>query len=216
MKPKHLCAALSALYMASAAFAALSPEAQIIAPPSGENADWGQVHATTVTFRWAWPTGATSAQLTVVANGNSTVVSQEMSDTSVSSFAWNCGTPTEDTVYDVALAFSNAETMTAHLYLLTGSFGGTQLKEINLSGVAKVKQGDVIPYRASWGDGLSGLATFSCGATSAALPYSSGYFCMGRVESELLLATLDFETEPESPAFSRVMSGRAGFVLIVR
>ena len=216
MNIKKLCAVLSALCLAKAAFTALSPETQIIAPPSGENADWGQIHAATVTFRWVWPDGATSANLTVVANGKVSVVSQELSDTSESSFEWNCGTPTEDTVYDVTLVFSNDETMTAQLYLLMGSFGGTQLKEIKPSGAAKVEQGDVIPYRAPWGEGIAGLATFSRGTTSAALPYSSGYFCMGKVASGQLLATLDFETEPESPAFSRVMLGVSGFMLIIK
>lgn len=216
MKPKHLYAVFSALCMANAAIAALSPETQIIAPPTGENADWGQVHATSVTFKWAWPSGATSASLTVVANGKSTVVSQELSDTSVSYFAWNCGAPTEDTVYDVALAFDNSETWTAQLYSLLGSFSGAQLREIKVSGVAKVNRGDVIPYRASWNDGLAGLATFSMGTVSAELPYSSGYFLMNSKVGGVCLATLDFDAEPESPAFSRLMSGSSGFTLIVR
>ncbi len=216
MNTKKLCAALSALCMANAAFAALSPEVQIIAPPSGENADWGQIHATTVTFRWAWPSGASSALLTVAGNGNEPVVSQVLSDTSVSTFAWNCGTPTEDTVYDVTLAFSNEETMTAQLYLLKGSFAGAELKEIRSSGVAKVEKGDVIAYRASWGDGLAGLATFAHGTAQKALPYSSGYFCMGKVASGQQPATLDFETESASPAFMRELLGESGLVIIFK
>lgn len=215
MKPKHLCAALSALYMASAAFAAFSPEAQIIAPPSGENADWGQVHATTVTFRWAWPSGAASAQLTVVANGKSTVVSQELSDTSVSSFAWNCGAPSESTIYDVTLEFSNGEVQTAQIYSLPGSFSGAQLKAISSSGAAKVGRGEVLPYRASWGDGLAGLASFSCGTDSVELPYSSGYFLMNGKFGGYSVAGLDFEIEPESPAFSCGFTG-VGFFLLFR
>lgn len=216
MKQKHLCAVLSALCMANAVIAALSPETQIIVPPSGENADWGQVHSTSVTFKWTWPSRATSALLTVVANGKSSVVSQELTDTSVSSFVWNCGTPTVDTVYDVTLAFDNNETQTAQLYSLLGSFSGAQIKEIKASGVAKVNRGDVIAYRARWNDGLSGLATFSMGTESLLLPYSSGYFLMNNKVSGECLATLDFATEPESPAFSRMLSGSNGLIFFVR
>lgn len=216
MNIKKLCAALSALCLAEAAFAAFSPETSIMAPPADENADWGMIHATTVTFKWAWPSGAASAQLTVVANGKSTVVSQELSDTSVSSFVWNCGIPAEDTVFDVTLAFDNSETQTAQLYSLLGSFSGAPLREIKASGVVKISQGDVIPYRSSWGGGLSGPATFSCGMGSVGLPYSSGYFLMSNKVGGQFPATLDFEIEPESPAFSRVFSGSLGFTLIVR
>ena len=216
MKTKHLCAVLSSLYMANAAIAAVSPEMQIIAPPAGENADWGQIHATSVTFKWIWPSGTTSALLTVVANGKSTVLSQELSDTTVSSFSWNCGAPTEDTVYDITLAFDNNENMTAQLYSLLGSFSGAPLRAIKATGAVKVNQGDAIAYRASWERELAGPATFTLAGGSIELPYSSGYFPLnGRVVGGCL-AKLGFETEPVSPAFSCVMSGRTGLTLVVK
>ena len=210
MSKKWFPLALSALCMSKIALAALSPEASIMAPPAGENADWGQVHASTVMFKWVWPSGVASAQLTVVANNKSTVLSQELSDTSISSYSWNCGVPYEDKIYDVTLAFDNGETQVAQLYALRGSFDlGVEVKRWTLTNEAIVKRGEILPYRASWGDGLSGSATFAFGVQLQSFPYSSGYFRL--VNSGQQLATLDFEVEPSSPAFSKDISTFIGF-----
>ncbi len=215
MKPTRICAVLSALCLVHGAIAALSPEVSIMAPPANENADWGMIHASTVTLRWLWPSGATSAQLSIVANGSRTVLSQALADTSVTAYSWECGVPDEDTVYDVTLSFDDSEVQTAQLYALRGSFDlGVEMKGWTLSGAANVNSGDVIPYRASWGDGLSGLATFALGSTSSELAYSSGYFAFS--SSRTGLATLDFEEEASSPAFSRQFGASSGLIILCR
>jgi len=200
--------ALSALCMAHAAFAVVSTETKIIAPPVGSNAEWGQLHAANVPLNWVWPAGATAATLTIYANGGTApVFTRNFTDTTVTSYTWAMGTPSVDAVYDVTLAFDNAVTWSAQLYANVGSFGGVKLLGWDAQGNAKVSNREtVIPYRAAWTNGVAGAATFSVGDTATPLPYSDGYFCLRSNLRGRQLAKLDFETEPASPAFSSYLN----------
>jgi len=217
MKLKQTLAVL-ALSLSHAAVAALSSETAILAPPTGNNADWGQLHAAAVTLNWAWPAGVTSGQLSIVANGQVHVLDLVLDDKTVSSYVWACGVPTQDTLYDVTLTFDGDEVQTAQLVALRGSFDlGVPVRGWDSSGAANVKPGTVVPYRASWGVGLAGPATLAVGTEVTGLPHSDGYLSLKPTLGGRRLATLDFETEPASPAFSTYLNlGRRGFAMILR
>lgn len=204
-------------FAASAAVTVVSPEAKIIAAPVGDNADWGQIRAANVTLNWAWPKGATSAELKIVANGKQTVLQQALTDTAVSSYVWTCGTPTADMLYDVTLTFDNDIVQKAQLTALRGSFGGVPLNGWEADGSACVSLGTVLPFRSSWTNGLAGAATFSIGTELSEQPYSDGYLCFRTKMRGRQLATLDFATEPDSPAFARYFDIiTPGLLLILR
>ena len=146
------CFSILVFGVAFATFAAatvVSPEVKIIAAPVGDNADWGQIRAANVTFNWAWPKGAASAELKIVANGKKTVLQQAFTDTTVSSYVWACGTPTTDMIYDVTLTFDNDVVQQAQLTALRGSFGGVPLNGWAADGSANVPLGAVLPFRSS-------------------------------------------------------------------
>lgn len=207
---------VACLGMATVAFAASSPTIAIRAVAEGRNLDWGQLRATDVPLNWAWPDGAKSAKLMIRVNGRKTVLSQTFADPSVTSFNWSLDVPTADTVYDVSLTFDSGETQTAQLYANPGSFGGVPLKGWDGDGRATLASGSAIPYRAAWGEGLAGAATFSLDAESFALPFSDGYLCVPRRRGAHE-AALDFAVEPSSPAFSIRLDVRGpGLALVIR
>ena len=146
---KRRWATVACLGMAAAAFAASSPTVSIRAVAEGHNLDWGQLHETVMPLNWAWPAGATRAELKIVANGRTVTLRQTFEDPAVSSFSWNMGVPSADTVYDVSLTFDSGEIQTAQLYANPGSFGGVPLKGWNADGRAALLGGGAIPYRAA-------------------------------------------------------------------
>lgn len=198
-------ATVACLGMATAAFGATSPTIAIRAVAEGRNLDWGQVRAATVPLNWTWPDGARSAVLKIVANGRkAAVLKQTFSDTSVTSYAWNMGAPSADTVYDATLTFDSGEVQTAQLYANPGAFGGVPLKGWDADGKATLPGGRAIPYCAAWGEGLAGTATFKLGEDATELPFSDGYLCVPRRRGTYA-ATLDFAVEPSSPAFTATL-----------
>ena len=207
---------VACLGMAAATFAASSPSVSIRAVAEGHNLDWGQLHETVVPLNWAWPAGATRAELKIVANGKAVALRQTFEDPAVSSFSWNMGVPSADTVYDVSLTFDSGEIQTAQLYANPGSFGGVPLKGWNADGRAALLGGGAIPYRAAWDVGLAGAATFGLDGEQAALPYADGYLCVPRKRG-MHTATLDFAVEPRSPAFSVALAvAGPGLVLMIQ
>ena len=188
---KRRWATVACLGMAAATFAASSPSVSIRAVAEGHNLDWGQLHETVVPLNWAWPAGATRAELKIVANGKAVALRQTFEDPAVSSFSWNMGVPSANTVYDVSLTFDSGEIQTAQLYANPGSFGGVPLKSWNADGRAALLGG-------------------------GALPYADGYLCVPRRRG-MHTATLDFAVEPRSPAFSVALAvGGPGLVLMIQ
>ena len=188
---KRRWATVACLGMAAATFAASSPSVSIRAVAEGHNLDWGQLHETVVPLNWAWPAGATRAELKIVANGKAVALRQTLEDPAVSSFSWNMGVPSADTVYDVSLTFDSGEIQTAQLYANPGSFGGVPLKGWDADGRAALLGG-------------------------GALPYADGYLCVPRRRG-MHTATLDFAVEPRSPAFSVALAvAGPGLVLMIQ
>ena len=199
---------LGILCVVHAALSAVSPESKIIVSPAGSNLTWGQIHSTSVSFNWAWPVNATEALLEIYANGKSKpILSVKFSDTTVTSYTWTMGVPSNDMVYDVKMSFDDGDVQEAQLYANVGSFGGVRLNGWNAQGEAEVMKGGVLPYRAAWGEDLGGDATLAIG-TDVILeqPYSSGYLCLKTKCRGRVLAALDFEAEPSSPAFSTYLN----------